>query len=100
MVGAVFAHAVRFRGVERLPAVVTSVLGLFSPVVATLLGPVVLGQGLTPPQLAGAAAVPAGIVLARLPALRPARPQRKESHEHRNRPGRRHQVRRTGVPSA
>jgi probable blue pigment (indigoidine) exporter len=100
LVGAVFAYTVWFRGVERLPAVAVSLLGLLSPVVAALLGLVVLGQGFTPPQLAGAAAVLAGIVLAQLPSLRPARPQRKESHEHRNRPGRRHQVRRTGVPSA
>ncbi|MGW2718350.1 EamA family transporter [Streptomyces sp. NPDC001492] len=100
LVGAVFAYAVWFRGVERLPAVAVSFLGLFSPVVAALLGLIVLGQHMTPLQVVGAAAVLAGIVFAQLPPSATARLHRKGEYEHQDRPGLCHQGGRDGVPSA
>ncbi|MFI1047204.1 DMT family transporter [Streptomyces griseoruber] len=100
LVGAVLAYALWFRGVERLPAVAVSFLGLFSPVVAALLGLIVLGQRMTPLQVVGAAAVLAGIVLAQLPSSSTARFQRKAKHEHQDSPGLCHQGGRDGVPSA
>ena len=46
-----------FRGIERLPVARVSLLGLLSPVVATVTGWLVLDQHLTPVQLGGAALV-------------------------------------------
>ncbi|WP_100498787.1 DMT family transporter [Geodermatophilus chilensis] len=64
VVGALFAYAVWFRGIGRLPALAVSILGFASPLAATVLGYVVLGQSLTPLQLVGAGAVVAAVVLA------------------------------------
>lgn len=62
------AYLVWFRGIARLPVARVSLLGLLSPVVATLAGWAVLGQRLTAPQLLGAALVLLAIHLgARLP---------------------------------
>ncbi|MFJ7203998.1 EamA family transporter [Streptomyces sp. NPDC098789] len=63
-VGALLAYAVWFRGVERLPALAVSFLGFISPLAATALGYLVLGQTLRPLQLAGAVAVVAAVVVA------------------------------------
>jgi probable blue pigment (indigoidine) exporter len=62
LVGTVFAYALWFRGIERLPASAVSFLSLLSPVVATVLGFVALDETLTPTQLLGALAVFAGVV--------------------------------------
>jgi probable blue pigment (indigoidine) exporter len=59
--GTAVAYALWFRGIERLPVAQVSVLGLLSPIVATVAGFVVLGQTLTPTQLAGAALVLAAV---------------------------------------
>lgn len=67
LIGALLAYAVWFRGIGRLPALAVSVLGFASPLAATVLGYVVLDQGLTPLQLAGAAAVVAAVALAQIP---------------------------------
>lgn len=64
VIGALFAYAIWFRGIERLPALAASILGFASPLAATALGYVFLGQALTPLQAAGAAAVIAAVVLA------------------------------------
>ncbi|MEV5718107.1 EamA family transporter [Amycolatopsis mediterranei] len=64
LVGAAFAYALWFRGIRALPATHVTFLGLLSPVVATLLGWLVLGRRLTPWQLLGAAIVPAAVVAA------------------------------------
>lgn len=48
----------------RLPAALTSVTVLLQPVVAAILGWVLFAEHMTPPQLAGGAAVLAGVVLA------------------------------------
>ena len=83
LVGALFAYAVWFRGIGRLPALAVSILGFASPLAATVLGYVVLGQELSPVQLAGAAAVIAAVALAQsrpkaagetAPAPSPTRP--------------------------
>ncbi|WSE13508.1 DMT family transporter [Streptomyces sp. NBC_00081] len=64
LIGALLAYAVWFRGIARLPALAVSILGFASPLTATALGYLVLGQGLTPLQLAGSAAVVASVALA------------------------------------
>jgi probable blue pigment (indigoidine) exporter len=53
LVGTALAYTVWFWGLERLPAAKISLLGLLSPVVATVVGWAALGQRLTPAQLAG-----------------------------------------------
>ena len=55
--GAAVSYLVWFRGVARLPVAQVSLLGLMSPIVATVAGLVVLGQTLTPAQLLGAGLV-------------------------------------------
>ena len=57
LVGTGLAYMLWFRGIERLKATAVSSLGLMSPVVATLMGFLVLHQTLTPIQLSGAAIV-------------------------------------------
>ena len=53
LVGCALAYAVWFRGIERLPATSVSLLALLSPVVATVLGWLLLGQALSPLQVLG-----------------------------------------------
>lgn len=55
--GAVLAYSLWFRGVTRLSPARVSILSLLSPVVAALLGWVVLGQTLTEWQMVGASLV-------------------------------------------
>ncbi|KIZ16470.1 EamA family transporter [Streptomyces natalensis] len=64
VIGALFAYAIWFRGIGRLPALAVSMLGFASPLTATVLGYLVLGQALTPLQMAGALAVIGAVVLA------------------------------------
>ncbi|MEU3408817.1 EamA family transporter [Streptomyces sp. NPDC006670] len=64
IIGALFAYAIWFRGVARLPALAVSFLSFASPLAATLLGYFVLDQSLSPIQLLGAATVVASVVLA------------------------------------
>jgi probable blue pigment (indigoidine) exporter len=56
-VGTAVAYSLWFRGIERLPVARVSLLGLLSPVVATVVGWLVLQQGMTGTQLAGAGMV-------------------------------------------
>ncbi|GGV20598.1 ABC transporter permease [Actinomadura cremea] len=51
--GTALAYALWFRGIDRLPPTSVSLLGLTNPMVATLAGLFVLGQTLTPWQIAG-----------------------------------------------
>jgi probable blue pigment (indigoidine) exporter len=53
LVGTLAAYTIWFWGLERLPAAKVSLLGLLSPVVATVAGWAALGQTLTPVQIAG-----------------------------------------------
>lgn len=57
VVGTGVAYALWFRGIEKLKVSAVSSLGLMSPVVATLIGFVLLHQTLTPIQLIGIAIV-------------------------------------------
>ncbi|WP_369746194.1 EamA family transporter [Paenarthrobacter sp. AMU7] len=57
VIGALAAYAVWFRGIQRLPTMVVSFLGFLSPLVATLLGFVFLGESLSGWQLVGAVLV-------------------------------------------
>jgi probable blue pigment (indigoidine) exporter len=67
------AYANWFRGVQRLPVTAVSFLTLLTPVVATLIGWLALGQSLSAMQMAGATAVLAAVLLSQLPAGRTAR---------------------------
>ncbi|MGW4895424.1 EamA family transporter [Kitasatospora sp. NPDC004240] len=64
LIGAALAYALWFRGIRALPPTSVAFLGLLSPVVATALGWLVLGQDLTPVQALGAVIVLASLVIA------------------------------------
>ncbi len=73
--GAAIAYALWFRGIRALSATSVTFLSLLSPVVATTLGWLVLGQSLSPLQGLGALIVLASMVvvqLRRAPAAKPA----------------------------
>jgi probable blue pigment (indigoidine) exporter len=61
------AYTLWFRGIDRLPIAQVSLLGLFSPIVATASGWLVLGQSLGPAQVAGATLVLAALWLGQRP---------------------------------
>lgn len=63
VIGALVACAVWFRGIQRLPTMVVSFLGFLSPLVATVLGFVFLGEALSGWQLVGALLVLASVFL-------------------------------------
>ncbi|GHJ40689.1 EamA family transporter [Streptomyces sp. TS71-3] len=73
ILGAVISYVIWFRGIERLPAVAVSFLALGSPIVATLLGYVVLDQTLSILQLLGIVVILAAVLLAQ---PRPAKRQK------------------------
>ncbi len=62
VIGTGAAYVNWFRGISELPVAVVSFLGLLSPLVATLAGWVVVGQGLSPTQLTGAVLVVVAIL--------------------------------------
>ncbi|HXV91798.1 MAG TPA: EamA family transporter, partial [Pseudonocardia sp.] len=64
VVGTALAYSLWFRGIRALPATGVTFLGLLSPVVATALGWLALGQGLTPAQAMGGVVVLAALVVA------------------------------------
>ncbi|GAB3825387.1 EamA family transporter [Dactylosporangium cerinum] len=73
LIGTAGAYFLWFRGVTALAPARVTLLGLLSPVVAALLGWLVLDQSLSPGQLLGATAVLAAVVLGtRTPAPTPA----------------------------
>jgi probable blue pigment (indigoidine) exporter len=63
LVGAAFTYLLWFRGLSRIEPSAAASLGFLSPVVATLLGWLALGQSLTPAQLSGFAMVLASVWL-------------------------------------
>ncbi|WP_245658081.1 EamA family transporter [Microtetraspora malaysiensis] len=67
LVGGLLAYVLWFRGVTALPVTSVAVLGLISPMVAALLGALLLGQTLGPIQLLGFALALASIVAGQLP---------------------------------
>lgn len=70
-IGGAIAYVLWFRGIARLSPTTVSLLTLSNPLTATLAGLVVLGQTLTPPQVAGLA-VALGALVAGQALSRPA----------------------------
>ncbi|WP_406110685.1 EamA family transporter [Kitasatospora purpeofusca] len=66
LIGAAVAYALWFRGIRALPPTSVTFLGLLSPVVATALGWLVLGQDLSPVQALGALIVLGALVAAQI----------------------------------
>ncbi|NUU25788.1 MAG: EamA family transporter [Streptomycetaceae bacterium] len=73
LVGGLVTYILWFQGVTMLPVTSVAVLSLLSPLVAAVLGAVVLDQTLGPVQLAGFGLALAAVVAGQLPA--PARSQ-------------------------
>ncbi|MGW4650287.1 EamA family transporter [Kitasatospora sp. NPDC004289] len=69
--GAAVAYVLWFRGIKVLSPNEVTFLGLLSPLVAALLGWIVLGESLTPAQLLGAALALGAVVLAARSGPRP-----------------------------
>jgi probable blue pigment (indigoidine) exporter len=63
IIGAALAYALWFRGIRQLSATNVTFLSLLSPLVATTLGWLVLGQDLTPLQFLGAVIVLTAVVV-------------------------------------
>ncbi|MEV7781136.1 EamA family transporter [Kitasatospora sp. NPDC088351] len=72
LIGAAVAYALWFRGIRALPPTSVTFLGLLSPVVATALGWLALGQDLSPVQALGALIVLGSLVAAQTQRPRPA----------------------------
>jgi probable blue pigment (indigoidine) exporter len=68
LVGGLIAYVLWFRGIGTLPVTSVAVLVLLSPLVAAVLGAVVLGETFGPVQCAGFALSLAAIVAGQLPA--------------------------------
>lgn len=64
LIGAALTYFLWFRGISRLEPSAVAPLGFLSPLTAVILGWAILGQHLTPPQLAGMAVVLASVWLA------------------------------------
>ncbi len=76
------AYGLWFRGIALLDAVSVAMLGILSPVSATLIGVVLNDEVLSPLQWGGGAAVVIALLLVNLAALPPRRPTSEEgSHE-------------------
>ncbi len=65
-IGTGIAYVLWFRGIERLPVTAVTFLNLLSPITATLLGWIFLGQDLTLLQLLGAGIVLVSVLLGQL----------------------------------
>ncbi|MER7846119.1 EamA family transporter [Kitasatospora sp. NPDC096077] len=76
LIGAALTYAIWFRGLRALPPTSLSFLSLLSPVVATLVGWLALGQDLSPLQALGAVVVLGSLVVAQIrrPGPAPAAP--------------------------
>ncbi|MBX4929537.1 EamA family transporter [Rhizobium binae] len=76
LIGAAFTYLLWFRGLSRIEPSAAASLGFLSPVIATLLGWLALGQSLTPAQIAGFAMVLASVWLSQrtIMPVRPIRP--------------------------
>jgi probable blue pigment (indigoidine) exporter len=70
LIGSCVAYSIWFRGIEQLSAVAVSFLGLVSPVVATVLGYLYLGQGLTGWQFVGMVCVLLAVLAGQLSTTR------------------------------
>ncbi|MCE7083031.1 EamA family transporter [Streptomyces sp. ST2-7A] len=72
VIGALVSYVLWFRGLERLPASAVSFLALVSPLVAAVLGWVVLGEAFTPRQLLGGLLIAGAILLAQRDSAPPS----------------------------
>ncbi|MEV5241029.1 EamA family transporter [Streptomyces cinnamoneus] len=84
VVGSAFAYALWFRGIRALPATDVTFLGLLSPVVATTVGWLALGQSLSAAQMVGGLIVLGALVAAQKPTASGARTSRPRTHSHPN----------------
>jgi probable blue pigment (indigoidine) exporter len=66
LIGSGLTYALWFRGIHRLPTAAVSILGLLSPLVATLLGYFLLKQSLSGVQLLGASLVLGSVLMGQL----------------------------------
>lgn len=66
LIGAALTYSLWFRGIRAMSPVRVTFLSLLSPLVATLLGWLALGQGLTAPQVLGALLVLAAVIAPQL----------------------------------
>ncbi len=73
--GSAVAYALWFRGLRGLSPTNVTFLGLLSPVVATLLGRLVLDQRLSPLQIVGGLIVLAALIVAQTKKKHPAAPE-------------------------
>lgn len=89
IIGAAVAYALWFRGIRALPTTAVSFLALLSPLVATLLGMVVLGQQLNTLQAVGGLVVLGALVTAQTTDTRHKDQKEKSDHAH-------HRVRSSG----
>ncbi|PFG29353.1 EamA family transporter [Paramicrobacterium agarici] len=80
IVGGLLAYTLWFSGIRSLPVTAVAVLALLSPLVAALLGALVLGETFTLAQLAGFALALAAIVASQLTP-----PKRRRAHPHTDR---------------
>ncbi|MEZ0009341.1 EamA family transporter [Kitasatospora sp. GAS204B] len=77
LIGAAVAYALWFRGLRALAPTQVTFLGLLSPLVATVVGWLALGQHLSLTQLLGALVILSALVVAQLrPGLRPGQKTR------------------------
>lgn len=74
IIGTALAYALWFRGIEKLPASAISFLGLMSPLSASVLGFIVLGEAYTIWQGIGAILVLAAVILGQIVSMRRALP--------------------------
>ncbi|MFF2076708.1 EamA family transporter [Kitasatospora sp. NPDC058162] len=74
LIGAALTYVIWFRGLRALPPTSLSFLSLLSPVVATLVGWLALGQDLSPLQALGALIVLGSLIVAQTQRNRPAAP--------------------------
>ncbi|GAA2797902.1 MULTISPECIES: EamA family transporter [Kitasatospora] len=83
LIGAAIAYGLWFRGLRALPPTSVTFLGLLSPVVATALGWLVLGQDLAPVQALGAVIVLGSLAAAQIrrPAAAPTTAEPEPAHQ-------------------
>ncbi|MEU1308899.1 EamA family transporter [Streptomyces cinnamoneus] len=84
VIGSALAYALWFRGLRALPATDVTFLGLLSPVVATTVGWLALGQSLSAAQMAGGLVVLGALVAAQTHTKSGARIRRPRTHSHPN----------------
>lgn len=79
-VGGFIAYALWFRGIGRLPVTATALLGLLSPLVAALIGSLLLGEAFAIGQIAGFALALAALVAGQLDPRLTLRSQQRGTH--------------------